>query len=127
MPLSHRRPRRRRRWVIETLLEQPPTDADGGEQHRRKRCIGLAVDVGSSSVRCSAYALRPSGAAVAIPGTMWQVVRDALDPVTGTADAAALIRAVEKAGYDAAIAAPATAGPDPAEARRAESRVTARV
>lgn len=77
------------------MLEPPPTDADGGEQHRRKRCIGLAVDVGSSSVRCSAYALRPGGAAVAIPGTMWQVVRDALDPATGAADATRVLADVE--------------------------------
>lgn len=66
-------------------------EEDGGEGP----CIGLAVDVGSSSVRCSAYALRPGGRAVAIPGTMAQVARDALDPATGTADAERVLADVE--------------------------------
>lgn len=53
--------------------------------------------MGSSSVRCSAYALRPgeAEAAVAIPGTMQQVVRDALDSATGTADATRVLADVE--------------------------------
>jgi hypothetical protein len=47
-------------------------------------------------VRCSAYVLRPGGqAAAAVPGTMRQVVRDALDPATGTAEAAAVLADVE--------------------------------
>ena len=51
--------------------------------------------MGSSSVRCSAYALRPEGTVVAIPGTMRQVIRDALDPATGTADATRVLADVE--------------------------------
>lgn len=53
------------------------------------------MDVGSSSVRCTAYALRPGGRAVAVPGTMAQVLRDALDPGTGTADAGRVLADVE--------------------------------
>lgn len=46
-------------------------------------------------MRCSGYVLRPNGPPVAIPGTMRQVVRDALDPKTGTADAEMVLADVE--------------------------------
>ncbi len=83
--------RRRRRRAIEALLGG---DDDQG-QGQRRRCIGLAVDMGSSSVRCSAYVLRPGGQAVAVPGTLCQVTRDALDPATGTAEAGRVLEDVE--------------------------------
>ena len=52
--------------------------------------------MGSSSVRCSAYVLRPGGGAVtAVPGTMRQVKRDAINPVDGTADAETVLADVE--------------------------------
>jgi len=56
--------------------------------------IGLAVDMGSSSVRCSAYVLRPEGGVTFIPGTLAQVKRDAIRP-DGTADAEQVLQDVE--------------------------------
>lgn len=86
---THPSTRRRRQRVIQALL------SNDGNKPEPEPCIGLAVDVGSSSVRCSAYVLKPCGRAVAVPGTMAQVVRDALDPATGTADAEKVLADVE--------------------------------
>lgn len=78
-------------WIEGLLLHTTTNQAQA-----LQRCIGLAVDIGSSSIRCSAYVLRPGGKApVAVPGTMRQVVRDALDPTTGTVDAIKVLAGVE--------------------------------
>ncbi len=60
----------------------------------QRACIGLAVDIGSSSVRCSAYVLRLDGEVTFIPGTMAQVKRDAIRP-DGSVDAECVLQDVE--------------------------------
>lgn len=65
----------------------------GGEDQDNGARIGLAVDMGSSSVRCSAYVLRPTGVSF-IPGTLAQVKRDAIGP-DGTANAERVVQDVE--------------------------------
>ena len=76
------------------------------------------VDLAIAGMTCASCAARVERALAAVPGVTGAAVNLAAEraQVTGTADAAALIRAVEKAGYEAT---PATAtGPDPAAARR---------
>jgi len=59
-----------------------------------KNCIGLAVDIGSSSVRCSAYVLRVDRSVTFVSGTLAQIKRDAIE-IDGTADAEKVLHDVE--------------------------------
>lgn len=76
------------RWKRERLLK-----AVGLSTWEEGR-IGLAVDMGSSSVRCSAYVLKPDGVRF-IPGSLRQVKRDAINPKDGTADAEQIVTDIE--------------------------------
>ncbi|GAB5031647.1 sugar (pentulose and hexulose) kinases [Nannochloropsis oceanica] len=64
------------------------------EASSQRARIGVAVDIGSSSVRCSAYVLRRDGGVAFIPGTLAQVKRDAMRP-DGTVDAICILQDVE--------------------------------
>ena len=70
-----------------------PTSISPNGTHVVGACVGLAVDMGSSSVRCSAYVLKRDGV-VPVPGTLVQIQRDAIQ-ADGTADAEKVLRDVE--------------------------------
>ncbi|TGD43976.1 copper-translocating P-type ATPase [Pseudotabrizicola sediminis] len=78
------------------------------------------VDLVIEGMTCASCVARVERALKAVPGVTEASVNLATERahVTGQADATALIRAIETAGYDARQAVPASAGSDEASARK---------
>ncbi len=84
------------------------------------------VDLAIEGMTCASCVARVEKALVAVPGVTSAAVNLATERATvaGTADPAALIAAVEKAGYDARVAAAAGAAMSETAERRAAEEIT---